>query len=118
MVLDFDSPVTSEMILDMSECVTYEGDRYAIARRISEIFGIRVSDVIGFKDTEYKFLAVYVEIALNPKSSLKILAQKYTVYAPYLIKRLQELNEAMPTSIRLQSQILRLNKEFNISHGK
>ena len=111
---EFESPVTSQMILNMTECITYQEDRFAIARRVSEIFGVRVSDVIGFKDTEYKFLAVYVEVSLAPKTRLKVLASKYTIYAPYLLKRLQELNDAMLTNIRVQSQILRLNKEFNL----
>ena len=109
---EFESPVTSEMILDMTKCVTYDKDRFAIARRVSEIFGVRVSDVIGFKDTEYKVLAVYVEITLAPRTSLHVLADRYTIYAPYLLKRLQELNEAMLTDIRVQAQVLLLNKEF------
>jgi hypothetical protein len=111
---NFDSPVTNKMILDMTKCVTYEVDRYAIARRVSEIFGKRLSDVIGFIDTEYKVLAVYVEINLQPDTPLKALADRYTIYAPYLLKRLQEFNDAIPTDIRVQAQVLRLNKEFSL----
>lgn len=112
MVLDFESPVTSEMILDMSNCVTYDGDRFAVARRVSKTFEVPISKVIGFLDTEYKILAVYVEVTLNPDISLRVLSYKYTIYAPYLLNRLKDFHAAILTDIRVQAQILRLKKEF------
>lgn len=108
----FDSPVTGQMISQMIAPLVATGMDYEIAQRLANVLGVPLHDITWHKDTEAKMLAIFMEIVLNPLACHKQLAEKYSIYLPYMRRRLVEMGKRLKTDAALRRKVLLLNLEF------